>query len=448
VRRTLTEPGADSSRRIAVVGSGIAGAGAAWALSVASDHEVTVYEAEARPGGHAATVDIDYDGETLSVDTGFIVYNEPNYPNLTRLFAHLGVETQASDMSFSVSDWDDARGVDLAWTSRAADVFGGWLPIKAGIPSPVHVRVIRDIVRFNRRGAADLYAGRLEGLTLGDYLARERYSKRFREDYVIAMGSAIWSMPPGDILEFPAASFLSFFENHRLLRLDRPTWRTVAGGSRSYVARMTAAYREGLRLETPVARITREPDGVRVATQAGDEALYDEVVLACHCDQALAMLANPTPEERAMLSAIRYRDNAVYLHRDASLMPRSRNAWAAWNVIKSNRDAVCVTYWMNALQGLDPERPLFVSLNPPRPPRAETIFARYDYAHPQFDQPAIAAQAALAGLQGADRLWFCGAWTKYGFHEDGLHSGLAVAEALGAAAPWRIAPRGLREAAA
>jgi predicted NAD/FAD-binding protein len=448
VKRISNERGGDGGKRIAVIGSGVAGAGAAWALSVASGHEVTVYEADARPGGHAATVDIDYDGATLSVDTGFIVYNEPNYPNLTRLFAHLDVETQASDMSFSVSDWDAAAGVELAWTSRAADVFGGWLPIKAGIPSPVHLRVIRDIVRFNRRGAADLHAGRLEGLSIGAYLARERYSKRFREDYVIAMGSAIWSMPPGDILEFPAASFLSFFENHRLLRLDRPTWRTVSGGSRSYVAAMTAAFGARRRLDTPVARVVREADGVRVATQAGDEARYDEVVLACHCDQALAVLANPTPEERAMLSAIRYRDNVVYLHRDPTLMPRSRSAWAAWNVIKSDRDAVCVTYWMNALQGLDPALPLFVSPNPPRPPRAGTIFGRYAYAHPQFDQPAIAAQAALEGLQGADRLWFCGAWTKFGFHEDGLHSGLAVAEALGAAAPWRIAPRDLQEAAA
>ncbi|GGK22547.1 NAD/FAD-binding protein [Salinarimonas ramus] len=437
-----------SGRNIAVIGSGIAGNGAAWALAAASDHAVTVYEAETRAGGHAATVDIDYDGVPIAVDTGFIVYNEPNYPNLTRLFAHLGVATQPSDMSFSVSRWDDERGVELAWTSRAADLLGGRLPIAANVPSPVHLRVLRDIVRFNRRGAADLEAGRLGGLTLGEYLARERYSQRFREDYVVAMGSAIWSMPPGDILAFPAATFLAFFANHRLLRLDRPTWRTVTGGSRAYVRALTAPFAERLRLGTPVTRIAREDEGVRVVTADGASTLYDEVVLACHCDQAAALLADATPAERAMLGAIRYRDNAVWLHRDESLMPRARSAWAAWNVVKRPGDEVCVTYWMNALQGLDPARPLFVSLNPPRPPREGTVFARTDYAHPQFDQSAVAAQAALAGLQGKDRVWFCGAWTKYGFHEDGLHSGLAVAEALGAVAPWRVAPRDFGTAAA
>ncbi|MGJ3264540.1 MAG: NAD(P)/FAD-dependent oxidoreductase [Salinarimonas sp.] len=444
----MVERSGRAGKRIAVVGSGIAGNGAAWALSVASGHEVTVYEAEPRAGGHAATVEIDYDGARIAVDTGFIVYNEPNYPNLTRLLARLGVETQASDMSFSVSRWDDARGVELAWTSRAAQVLGGILPIGPGLPSPVHLRVARDIVRFNRRGTADLEAGRLQGLSLGAYLARERYSRRFSEDYVVAMGSAIWSMPPGDILAFPAATFLAFFANHRLLRLDRPTWRTVTGGSRAYVRRLTAPFADRIRLGAPVAGVSREAAGVRVATAGGASALYDDVVLACHGDQALTLLADATAPERAVLGAIRYRDNAVWLHRDETLMPASRSAWAAWNVIKHDRDEVCVTYWMNALQGIDPARPLFVSLNPPRPPRDGTVFARTDYAHPQFDQAAIAAQAALAGLQGADRIWFCGAWTKYGFHEDGLHSGLTVAEALGAAAPWDVAPRAFRDAAA
>ncbi|MGP9821614.1 NAD(P)/FAD-dependent oxidoreductase [Salinarimonas sp. NSM] len=428
-------------KRIAVVGSGIAGNGAAWALSVASAHEITVYESERRAGGHAETVEIDYDGVRMPVDIGFIVYNEPNYPNLTRLLERLGVETQVSDMSFSVSRFDDRHGIELAWTSRASALLGGILPLGLAIPSPVHLRVARDIVRFNRRGTADLEAGRLDGLTLGDYLARERYSQRFREDYVVAMGSAIWSMPPGDILAFPAATFLAFFANHRLLRMDRPTWRTVTGGSRSYVRRLVAPFAERMRLGAPVTRVSREPDGVRVATADGGSTRYDDVVLACHGDQALALLADPTPAERAMLGAIRYRANTVWLHRDESLMPPGRSAWAAWNVLKRDRDEVCVTYWMNALQGLDPARPLFVSLNPPRPPREETVFARTDYAHPQFDQAAIAAQAALAGLQGRDRIWFCGAWTRYGFHEDGLHSGLAVAEALGAAAPWRVTPR-------
>ena len=216
-------------QRIAVIGAGIAGNGAAWALSVGSPHRVTVFEAAARPGGHSATVDIDYDGVPLAVDTGFIVYNELNYPNLTRLFATLGVETRESDMSFSVSRW----GAGVEWTSRASDVLGGWMPVPIRVPSPVHLRVMRDIVRLNRAGSADLRAGRLANVSLGEYLARGGYSRRFRDDYLVAMGAAIWSMPPGAILDFPAEAFLSFFENHRLLRLSRPVWRTVVGGSRS-----------------------------------------------------------------------------------------------------------------------------------------------------------------------------------------------------------------------
>lgn len=432
-----------------MVGTGIAGNGAAWALTSGARHDVTVYEAAKRTGGHAATVEIDYDGVPIAVDTGFIVYNEPNYPNFTRLLQRLGVATQASDMSFSVSHWNDETGVELAWTSRPAEAFGGFLPIGRGLPSPVHLRVLRDIVRFNRKGVADLHAGRLEGLSLGDYLAREKFSRRFREDYVVAMGSAIWSMPPGDILAFPAASFLSFFEHHRLFRMDRPTWRTVTGGSRVYVRALTAGFADRVRTGTPVARITRDETGVAVETRDGAQARYDAVVLACHSDEALALLADDaTPTEREVLGAVRYRRNDVWLHRDAGLMPRSRNAWAAWNVIEHDETQVCVTYWMNALQGLDPSRPLFVSLNPPRPPAPEAVFGHYTYEHPQFDQAAIAAQAALAGLQGARRTWFCGAWTRYGFHEDGLHSGLWVAERLGAAMPWPIAPREFGTAAA
>jgi predicted NAD/FAD-binding protein len=432
-----------SSKRIAVIGSGIAGNGVAWALANGSDHRVTVFEASARPGGHSATVDIDYDGRRIAVDTGFIVYNEPNYPNLTRLFAHLGIETHQSDMSFSVSEW----GGSLEWTSRPADFFGGLLPIKAGVPSPVHLRVLRDIMRFNRIGVVDLHAGRLKGLSLGAYLARGRFSKRFRDDYLIAMGSAIWSMPPGSILDFPAEAFLSFFENHRLLRLSRPVWRSVVGGSRSYVDAIYAGSRLDLRLGSPVVAVSRSSDGVAVTTNAGETEIFDDVVLACHSDQALRIVSDASEAERALLAGVRYRGNEVFLHRDAGLMPRRESAWASWNVIKTGTERVSVSYWMNLLQGIDRECPLFVSLNPVQPPRPELTFARFHYDHPQFDQRAIEAQGELPLIQGRNRLWFCGAWTKFGFHEDGLHSGLTVAEALGATIPWTVTPRQILEAA-
>lgn len=435
-----------AQKRIAVVGTGIAGNGAAWALAVGSRHRLAVYEADGRAGGHAATVDVAYDDAPITVDTGFIVYNEPNYPNFTRLLAHLGIGTQASDMSFSVSDWEDNGGARLTWTSRPSRLLGGLVPNGIGIPSPVHLLVLRDLVRFNRSGVADLHAGRLEGLSLGDYLASRRFSRRFREDYVVAMGSAIWSMPPGDILDFPAASFLSFFENHRLLRIERPTWRTLTGGSRNYVAAMTAPFADRLRLDDPVLAVRRDEAGVEIVTARGSER-YDAVVLACHSDQALALLESPTAAERAVLGAIRYRENDVYLHRDSGLMPRDVRAWAAWNVIKHSEDEVCVTYHMNALQGIDPARPLFVSLEPPRPPAPGSVFRTFSYAHPQFDQAAIAAQARLPEIQGGGGVHFAGAWTKYGFHEDGLVSGLLAAEALGATIPWRIDPRSFAEAA-
>jgi uncharacterized protein len=431
-----------SIKRIAVIGAGIAGNGAAWALSSGSDHHVTVFEASARPGGHSATVDIDYDGRPIAVDTGFIVYNEPNYPNLTQLFAHLGIETHKSDMSFSVSE----RGGGLEWTSRPADFFGGLLPIKAGVPSPVHLRVLHDIMRFNRIGVADLHAGRLTGLSLGDYLAKGRFSKRFRNDYLIAMGSAIWSMPPGSILDFPAEAFLSFFENHRLLRLSRPVWRSVVGGSRSYVDAIHAGSSIELRLNSPVRAVSRSAAGVSVTTGAGTE-FFDEAVLACHSDQALAIVTDASDAERAVLAGVRYRGNEVFLHRDAELMPRRESAWASWNVIKCGTERVSVSYWMNLLQGIDRSCPLFVTLNPVQPPRPELTFARFEYDHPQFDQRAVEAQGELPAIQGRDRLWFCGAWTKFGFHEDGLLSGLIVAEALGATIPWTITPRQILEAA-
>lgn len=430
-------------KRIAIIGTGIAGNGAAWALRSGSDHEITVFEAADTAGGHSATIDVDYRGRRISVDTGFIVYNEVNYPNLTRLFAHLGVETQESDMSFSVSGVDGA----IHWTSRPADFFGGRMPVQLRIPSPVHLRVLDDLMRFNRSGVADLHAGRLAGLTLGEYLSKGRFSRRFRDDYLLAMGSAIWSMPPGGVLDFPAEAFLRFFENHRLLRISRPLWRTVTGGSREYVTKLTATFADSLRLRTRVGSVRSTADGVVVTLASGERQAFDAVVLACHSDQAAALLDGADDKQTRVLSAVPYRDNVVYLHRDAGLMPGRPAGWAAWNVLKRPDGDVSVSYWMNALQGVDPACPLFVTLNPPRPPRDDLTFGRFEYAHPQFDRAALAAQARLPAVQGRGGVWFCGAWTGYGFHEDGLLSGLLVAESLGARLPWTPTPRLLLEAA-
>jgi len=432
--------------RIAIVGSGISGLAAAWSLSPV--HDVVVYEREARPGGHSATVDIDYDGVQTAVDTGFIVYNELTYPNLTALLATLGVATEASDMSLSVS----LDGGRREWCGHG---LGGVFAQRTNVASPAFLWMLREILRFNRTAPVDRAAGRLAGLSLGAYLEMRGFRGRFATDYLQPMGAAIWSTPPADMLAFPAESLIAFFENHRLMHIERPVWRTVSGGSRVYVQKMMQRLIGRVRLATPVAQIERTATGVIVTDETGHADRFDAVVLASHSDQSLGMLADATAAERAVLGAVRYRPNDVYLHRDARLMPKRKAAWASWNVAGRTGEAgrdVSVTYWMNRLQNLDPKRPLFVSLNPIEQPLPETVFDRYSYAHPQFDSAALAAQRSLSAIQGQRGTWFCGAWCGYGFHEDGLKAGLEVAEALGARVPWRpaspmLADEPIREAA-
>lgn len=421
--------------RIAIVGTGISGNAAAYALATTTGHTITVYEQDVRPGGHSATVEIDYEGRRIAVDTGFIVYNEMNYPHLTALFAHLGVETQASDMSFAVS----ARGGRFEWCGRTERVVDGLFAQRRNLFSPGYLSMLLEILRFNKVAIVDRQAGRLAGLSLGDYLARCGFSRRFRDDYLIPMGAAIWSMSPSSMLAFPAESFVAFFQNHHLLQWNRPVWRTVTGGSRRYVERIVAPFASAMRLGTRVTAVHRSPEGVVVEDDQGGRENYDQVVFAGHSDQTLAALADPSAQERAVLGAIGYRPNAVYLHRDARLMPVRKRAWAAWNVIQSeDPDAdLCVTYWMNALQRLDADRPLFVTLNPPEPPAPELTFGVFSYDHPQYDAAAIAAQKQVHTIQGRNRTWFCGAWMGFGFHEDGLAAGLQVAESIGARLPWQ-----------
>lgn len=421
--------------RIAIIGSGVSGSAAAYALSTSTTHDLAVYESDTRLGGHSATVEVDYDGRRIAVDTGFIVYNEMNYPNLTALFAELGVETQEADMSFAVS----ARKGGFEWCGRTYKVVDGLFAQRRNLLSPRYLGMLLEVVRFNKQAVRDDEDGFLEGLSLADYLARRSFSNRFRDDYLIPMGAAIWSMSAQSMLAFPAESFVAFFRNHHLLQWNRPVWRTVTGGSRRYVDRIAAPWRDKALVGTGASRIERSASGVAVTGTDGRTERFDQVILAAHSDQSLALLCDASVPERDVLGVIGYRDNAVYLHRDPALMPKRRRAWAAWNVMQGDDPSadLCVTYWMNALQGIDADRPLFVTLNPPTAPDPALTFGRFTYAHPQYDAPAIAAQKRLPEIQGRNRTWYCGAWTRHGFHEDGLASGLAVAEALGGRVSWR-----------
>ena len=435
--------------RVAVIGTGIAGNAAAWTLS--RRYRVTVYDREIRPGGHSHTVSIDYDGTPLAVDIGFIVYNELNYPDLTALFDHLEVETVASCMSFAVStdagrfEW---KGGGANWPQTA----GGLFAQARNLLSPSYLWMLRDILTFNTKSVEDYASGKLAGLTLGEYFRLRKFAPRLLTDYLAPMGAAIWSTPADEMLDFPAENFVAFFNNHRLLQYDRPVWRTVQGGSRRYVDKMTAAFRDQLRLGCAVTSIERTAHGVIVHDSHGRSDSYDHVVIASHSDQALAMLSDADGRERAILGAIGYAPNTVYLHRDPRLMPKRRRAWASWNFLRWRREGtaendVAVTYWMNRLQGIDEDKPLFVSLNPPFEPDPALTFGRYICEHPQYNAAAFAAQKRLDEIQGRRHTWFCGAWTGYGFHEDGLRSGLAVAQALGATVPWREPPPELAQAA-
>lgn len=435
--------------RVAVIGTGIAGNAAAWTLS--KSYPVTVYDRELRPGGHSHTVSIDYDGTTLAVDIGFIVYNELNYPELTALFAHLGVETVASCMSFAVTvdsgrfEW---KGGGNTWFETAKGLFAQ----PRNLLSSSYLCMLRDILTFNRQSTEDYAAGKLAGLTISEYFRSSHFAPRLLTDYLAPMGAAIWSAPASEILDFPAENFVAFFSNHRLLQYDRPVWRAVKGGSARYVEKLTADFRDRIRPGCAVTSIERTPHGVVVHDSHGKREAYDHVVIACHSDQALAMLRDADDRERSILGAIGYSRNAIYLHRDIRLMPKRRHAWASWNFLRWQREGkaandVAVTYWMNPLQGIDADKPLFVSLNPPFEPDPALTFGKYMVEHPQYNAAAFAAQKRLGEIQGRRHTWFCGAWTGYGFHEDGLRSGLAVAQALGAAAPWRKARPELAEAA-
>jgi uncharacterized protein len=436
--------------KVAVIGTGIAGNAAAWLLS--QRYSVTVYERELRAGGHSHTVRIDYDREAIDVDIGFIVYNELNYPELTALFAHLDVETVETCMSFSVSS-DDGRfewkGGGLSWHDKLSGLFAK----RRNLLSLSYLRMLAEIARFNRQSVADYRTGDLAGLTLGEYLQGHAFAPRLWRDYLAPMGAAIWSSPVTEIFNFPAENFVAFFNNHRLLHLNRPTWRTVKSGSHCYVEKLTSAFKSRIRLGCGAISVERSDRGVSIVDSHGKRETYDHVIIAAHSDQALKLLSDADEREFAILSAIRYAPNTIYLHRDSRLMPKSRNAWASWNFLGWRRDAaalndVSVTYWMNRLQRIDPTKPLFVSLNPPFEPAPHLTFRMDICEHPQYNARAFVAQTRLHEIQGRRRTWFCGAWTGYGFHEDGLRSGIEIGRALGVEVPWHRSDAALVEAAA
>ncbi len=418
--------------RIAIIGSGISGLGAAWLLHDA--HDITLYEAENRIGGHSNTVDIDYDGEQIPVDTGFIVYNEGNYTNLSALFARLGVNSQASDMSFAVS----TGGGKIEWGSDGLNtVFAQ----RRNLLRPRFVSTLFEIQRFNRNAPHDMQRDALAGLTLKNYLDQNNYSKEFRSNYLFPMGGAIWSMPQSGMQDFPAESFVSFCNNHFLLSRNRPRWRTVSGGSREYVKKLTAPFAQSIRTQSRVVRVGNQDGKVLVQDAGGHRALFDHVIIAAHGDQALRMLEAPGQTECDILGHIHYAPNIAYVHRDESLMPRLRKVWSSWNYMSQDdsNNRLSVSYWMNRLQNIDPSRPLFITLNPVTPPKPELTFAVLDYDHVQYDMNCLKAQRRLDEIQGIRNIWYCGAWTAHGFHEDGLCSGLGVAERIsGKLRPWAV----------
>ena len=424
-----------TTKRIAVVGSGVSGLATAWLLSRQGRYAVTLFEAEARLGGHANTVDVTLEGRTHPVDTGFLVYNDRTYPNLIGLFEHLGVASVESEMSFSVSLQDP----DLEWAgSSLLTLFGQ----KRNLLRRRFWAMLSDILRFNRESTAWLATHPGQARSLDDFLVAGRYAQSFRDWYLLPMAAAIWSCPTGQMLDMPLATFVRFCHNHGLLQVfDRPLWRTVQGGSRVYVNKL-AAQLDDVRLNCPVHALTRTNGALQLTHAAGSES-FDEVVMACHSDQALAILGDAASDtQREVLGAVRYQSNRALLHTDARLLPRQERLWSAWNYFagpgEPGSQPVGVSYLINRLQPLPFTTPVMVTLNPAFEPDPAQVIAEFDYAHPIFDRAAIAAQQRLSGVQGQGGIWLAGAWGGYGFHEDGLASALRVANALGVRAPWQV----------
>ncbi len=423
--------------KIAVIGSGIAGLGAAWLLG--KRHEVTIYERNGYVGGHSNTVDAPVPGGgSIPVDTGFIVYNERTYPNLIGLFDHLQVPVKKTDMSFGVS-LDEGR-IEYGG-SNLATLFAQ----PKNLFSPRFHKMIRDLLRFYKNAPELLDHPNAANVTLGSYLDTNGYGDAFARDHLLPMAAAIWSCSTETMRDFPAHSFVRFFVNHGLLEIkDRPQWWTVDGGSREYVRHLRAQLKEDVQLGRPARTVSRGPSGPVVTDDTGTEETYDHVVMACHGDEAFRLLADKSDLEGGILGRFKYQLNEAILHTDKSQMPRRRLTWSSWNYLADSNSAesrrVAVTYWMNKLQLLDPKHPLFVTLNPIHTIAADKIIGQFAYDHPMFDSGAVRSQGELHAIQGQGGVWYCGSYCGYGFHEDGLASAVAVARRLGAEAPWGHRP--------
>lgn len=417
--------------KIAVIGAGISGLGAALALS--ERHDVRLFERDARLGGHANTVDVDYGDGTQWVDTGFIVYNHRNYPNMTSMFEELDVPTRWSDMSFGFSLNDGA-------CEYACDSISKIFAQRWRVMDPRFLRTFTEILRFTRVAPKDLADGRLEGLSLGDWLVQRRFSTWFQDRFLLPMGGAIWSTCLADVINFPAESFVRFFVNHDLMTGLDPAqrWRTVDGGSREYVSRLVARLGPRAVIGREVVEVDRTGTQPVVRFADGETESFDQVVIATHGPTARRLLKGADAQQDAAIAPFRTSSNRAILHSDPALMPKRRRVWSSWNFL-ANGDTerpAPVSYWMNRLQGIREDRPLFVSLNPTRAPDPALTHAEFDYDHPLFDRASFNGQKAIDGVQGRGGIWFAGAWLGYGFHEDGLRSGLRVAEALGARPAW------------
>lgn len=422
------------SRKVAVIGSGIAGLSCAWHLNPHCD--VTVFESEADAGGHSHSVNVGTEAQPLWVDMGFIVFNEPCYPNLVALFEHLGVAHQLSDMSFGVS-------VDQGRLEYSSLGMRGLFAQARNLFRPRFLSLLYDVVRFYREAPKDLVARARQDYRLGDYLKDRNYGRAFIDDHLLPQAAAIWSTSAAQIMDYPFRAFIAFFENHGLLQiLDRILWRSVIGGAQAYVKELIKPFRDRIRTASPVAGLDRKGNKVTVILASGERQTFDEIVFATHADITLKILGDAaTTAEKRTLSAFRYTPNEVVLHTDDSFMPKRRAAWSSWNYLGERTGAkdqqLCVTYWMNLLQVLKTKQNYFVTLNPTHDVDSARTLKRIVFEHPLFDAAAIAAQGQLADLQGVHGTWFCGAYFGSGFHEDGLQSGLAVAEAIsGVRRPW------------
>jgi predicted NAD/FAD-binding protein len=412
-------------KKIAIIGSGISGLTAAYYLQ--KSHDIYIYEADSRVGGHTATKKISSKGKDYFIDTGFIVFNDWTYPNFIKLLTELGVESQSTEMGFSV--FDSASQFEYAGTNLCT-LFAQ----KRNLLSLKHWKMLGDIVRFNKEAINDLEANRLiPGETLGTYLARKKYSETFIHRYLVPMASAIWSATPGATLAFPLEFFIKFFKNHGLLNIvDRPQWRVIKGGSQSYLEPLIKSFKEKIKLNSPVTQVIRANEDVIVISN-GTAEHFDEVIFACHSDQALAILTDASESEKVILGAIPYQKNSVVLHTDTNLLPKRRSTWSSWNYLltSNNQAPPILTYAMNILQGINSEEQFCVTLNAKNKIDSSKIFGEYEYAHPVFSQASTQAQSTWSIINGVNRTWFCGAYWFNGFHEDGVNSALRVVNALG-----------------